>query len=108
MLKLTEAELAEMGFRSRIDGFGEAMFTKDSGYWFVEYDPTRCEVWTGNGNGYPLLAYPQTKEDLLTLIRLFTPPKPLPANHCYNCDGTGGDCAVDCKHCKRTGVIDVS
>lgn len=108
MLKLTEAELAEMGFRTRKTGFGAVVSFKDLEDGYIEYDPSYCGVWVGNYSGYPAEAYPQTKEDLLTLIRLFTPPQPperLPDNHCYNCDGTGGDCAVDCKHCKGTGMV---
>lgn len=73
MLKLTEAELAEMGFKTRKNGFGAIMFSRDMEDGYMEYDPSYCGVWIGNNSGYPTEAYPQTKEDLLTLIRLFTP-----------------------------------
>ena len=104
MLKLTEAELAEIGFSyspfctSWMKRLGEYTLTcANSGDWGVR---------SFMGSAFFNLHF---KEDLLTLIRLFTPPQPperLPDNHCYNCDGTGGDCAVDCKHCKGTGAKD--
>jgi hypothetical protein len=74
MLKLTEAELAEMGFKPRRNGFDAVVFNRDMEDGYMEYDPSYCGVWIGNCSGYPTEAYPQTKEDLLTLIRLFTPP----------------------------------
>mgnify|MGYP003511190236 CR=1 FL=1 len=70
MLKLTEAELAEFGFGRepmrfyRPSGEGGVVYLSHSNYWCVEADS-----YSGSA------IYPQTKEDLLTLIRLFTPPK---------------------------------
>lgn len=74
MLKLTASELAEMGFSRR------TTFRMEF-YQYVKartltYIPEYGGVFVAdNKNGDVLAAYPQTKEDLLTLMRLFTPPQ---------------------------------
>ena len=69
MLKLTEAELAEMGF------LGNSRFAFWSGeadiLYFFREDEWHLEISRDSGS----IFYQQTKEDLLTLIRLFTPPQ---------------------------------
>jgi len=64
MLKLTEAELAEMGF-GQYWGFTLHRTAP------VRYEHGEFRV----GSGVLTRIYPQTKEDLLTLIRLFEPPQ---------------------------------
>ena len=75
MLKLTEAELAEMGFEDRdrvwerlLDATDIPVTLQYMQYW----TPVGFRVWNEFSS---MECYPQTKEDLLTLIRLFTPPK---------------------------------
>lgn len=68
MLKLTEAELAEMGFKPYLSN--KHLMCNGSVMWLVNRNT--CCI----GDGYYgdiQEAYPQTKEDLLTLIRVFTP-----------------------------------
>jgi len=75
MYNPTEAELAEMGFVKYPDGVeircGEGFVWKgsNSNHWFVSAGDRSAEV------------YPQTKEDVLTLIRLFTPPQEMKDAH---------------------------
>lgn len=74
MLKLTETELTEMGF-SRRTTFRMEFYQYGKASTFA-YTPERGEVFVAdNKDGDVVEAYPQTKEDLLTLIRLFTPPQ---------------------------------
>lgn len=64
MLKLTEEELKELGFEHYWGSLlhGTTPLRQDNGEFRV-------------GRGVLFRVYPQTKEDLLTLIRLFTPPQ---------------------------------
>ncbi len=70
MLKLTEAELAEMGFRRDYHGYAISLGEYSGKY--IGIDDGRWSVSDADSISY---CHPQTKEDLLTLIRLFTPPR---------------------------------
>ena len=84
MLKLTEAELVEMGFRK--NGWslmwrpkwmnqGEGAWGTCIGFVVEVSHGWAYGTWWVDPNDGVCQIYPQTKEDLLTLIRLFTPPQ---------------------------------
>jgi len=72
MLKLTEAELAETGFRKSRKSKSWVLWV---GGMDIEYQPSAGKWLAATDLDLGATCYPQTKEDLLTLIRLFTPPR---------------------------------
>lgn len=73
MLKLTEAELAEMGFRKGWDDWYRLELDCETG--MEHYGKNGEALWCIDAESGLAFFYPQTKEDLLTLMRLFTPPQ---------------------------------